>query len=44
MGCVVVRAGDGEMLLTQIQPAGKRAMGAADAVNGGLLKVGMKLG
>jgi methionyl-tRNA formyltransferase len=40
---VVVRAGDGELLVTKIQPPGKRAMGAFDCINGGLLKVGQCL-
>ncbi len=40
---IVVRAGDGELLVTKVQPPGKRAMGAFDCINGGLLKVGQCL-
>ncbi len=40
---VAVRAGDGFVLLTQVQPSGKKPMGAYDAANGGYLKVGQRL-
>ena len=35
-----VRTGDGDLLVTRVQPAGKRAMDAVDALNGKLVRPG----
>ena len=42
-GGVIVRAADGYLLLTRVQPPGKREMGAFDCFNGGLLRIGQRL-
>ncbi|WP_019911451.1 methionyl-tRNA formyltransferase [Paenibacillus sp. HW567] len=41
---VEVKTGDGSLLLTSVQPAGKKAMTAADFSRGGTLKPGTVLG
>jgi methionyl-tRNA formyltransferase len=41
---VEVKTGDGSLLLTTVQPAGKKAMSAADFSRGGVMKPGMVLG
>lgn len=40
----IARTGSGFALIKQVQPPGKRAMSAMDAVNGGYLKTGLRLG
>ncbi len=39
----VVKTGDGYLLLSQVQPAGKKPQSGADFVNGGRLSIGMVL-
>jgi methionyl-tRNA formyltransferase len=39
----VVKTGDGYLLLSQVQPAGKKPQSGADFVNGGRLSIGMLL-
>ncbi len=41
---VVVRTGDGALLLTRIQPPSKQAMDAAACINGNLLRIGQRFG
>lgn len=41
---VEVKTGDGSLLLTTVQPAGKKAMSAADFSRGGVMKPGTVLG
>ncbi|WP_379153208.1 methionyl-tRNA formyltransferase [Paenibacillus sp. sgz5001063] len=41
---IEVKSGDGCLLLTSVQPAGKKAMTAADFSRGGVMKPGMVLG
>lgn len=40
---VILRVGNGYLLVTQVQPPGRKPMGAFDAANGGYLKVGQRL-
>jgi len=40
---IEVKTGDGSLLLTTVQPAGKKAMSAGDFVRGGTMKPGMVL-
>lgn len=39
---ILVATGDGEILVTRVQPSGKRVMSAAEYANGRRLQVGMK--
>ncbi len=39
----VVKTGDGYLLLSQVQPAGKKSQSGSDFVNGGRLSIGMVL-
>ncbi|MGZ7443804.1 methionyl-tRNA formyltransferase [Paenibacillus sp. TH7-28] len=41
---IEVQTGDGSVLLTRVQPAGKKAMEAAEFVRGGVMKKGTVLG
>jgi methionyl-tRNA formyltransferase len=41
---ITVRTGDGSILLTVVQPAGKKAMPAGELVKGGRMTVGTRLG
>ncbi|MGG2993408.1 methionyl-tRNA formyltransferase [Paenibacillus macerans] len=41
---IEVKTGDGSVLLTRVQPAGKKAMEAAEFVRGGVMKKGTVLG
>lgn len=43
-GFVVKTGEDGVVLITRIKPQGKREMDADAAINGGLVKIGMRLG
>ncbi|MNP56665.1 Methionyl-tRNA formyltransferase [compost metagenome] len=40
---IEVKTGDGSVLLTRVQPAGKKAMEASEFIRGGLMKKGTVL-
>ncbi|PKO16248.1 methionyl-tRNA formyltransferase [candidate division BRC1 bacterium HGW-BRC1-1] len=37
---ITVKTGDGHLLITELQPAGRKAMSASDAINGGVVRKG----
>ena len=37
---VIVKTGNGSVILTQVKPENKKLLNGADIINGGILKVG----